>query len=90
MLTLPLHPCSASPRGRGRALSRITQQRLAEDRATLSVRSHQSQCEVRAADKDAEDRLPGGQGGGTSLKEDMAHLLRHDGVVDLQRQPEIY
>lgn len=88
---LTLHPCSASPHGRGRALSRITRQRPAEDRATLSVRSHQSRCEVRAADKDAEDRRPGGQeGGGTSLKEDMAHLLRHDGVVDLQRQPEIY
>lgn len=61
---LTLHPCSASPHGRGRALSRITRQRQAEDRATLSVRSHQSRCEVRAADKDAEDRQPGGQEGG--------------------------
>lgn len=61
---LTLHPCSASPHGRGRALSRITRQRPAEDRATLSVRSHQSRCEVRAADKDAEDRQPGGQEGG--------------------------
>lgn len=30
------------------------------------------------------------RGDKSSLKEDMAHLLRHDGVVDLQRQPEIY
>lgn len=51
----------APTHGKGRAFSRITWQRLAEDRATLSVISHQARCEVRAVDKDTEDRQLGGQ-----------------------------